>query len=155
VLSQVPGVTRAFTRTRSLLEERHGAIVPSHPPLADRRSKLRYPLDLGVRFRPLAGSLFCGAGRAVNVSSGGIWVVSRHVVSEHELSVGALVEISIEWPSLLDGRVPLQLLAVGRVVRHRASNFAAAFERYQFRTMKTSNLPHARLRGDVVQWPGS
>jgi hypothetical protein len=43
---------------------------------------------------------------------------------------------------------------VGRVVRSRASVFAAAFERYQFRTVRSSNLPHARLGGEVVQWPG-
>ncbi len=150
----MPALTRSFARRRWLPEERHGAMIAIQPTPAERRSKLRYPLDLGVRFRPLAGSLFCGAGRAVNVSSGGVLVVSRHVVSEHEFRVGALVEMSIEWPSLLDGRVPLQLFAVGRVVRHRASDFAAAFERYQFRTMKSSNLPHARLGGDVVQWPG-
>lgn len=153
VLKQAP-VLRRSSGTRLFPAEHPGAIVPSQPTLAERRSKYRYPLDLGVRFRPLAGSLFCGAGRAINVSSGGVLVVSRHIVSQRELSVGAMVEISIEWPSLLDGKIPLQLFAVGRIVRHRASNFAAAFEHYQFRTMKSSDLPRARLAGNVVQWPG-
>jgi hypothetical protein len=121
--------------------------------LAERRSKFRYPLNLSVRFRPLAGSLFCGAGLAVNVSSGGVLVVSQDVVSPHKISVGARMEISIEWPTLLDGRVPLQLFAVGRVVRHRASDFAATFERYQFRTLRSSNLPHARPGAASVRRP--
>jgi hypothetical protein len=50
------------------------------------------------------------------------------------------MEMSMEWPSLLDGRVPLQLFAVGRVLRRGSSYFAAAFERYEFRTV-SSNQP--------------
>jgi hypothetical protein len=107
------------------------------PMPAERRFKLRYPLDLSVRFRPLSRSLYLGAGQAVNLSSGGVLVVSRHAVS-HEIRVGALLEMRIEWPSLLDGRVPLQLIAVGRVVRRRASDFAAKFEQYQFHTVSSS-----------------
>ena len=137
----MPTSTLALASIRSFREE--------------RRSKLRYPLDLNVRFRPLSGSRFSGAGRAVNVSSGGILVVSRHVVSQHELCVGVRVEMSIDWPSLLDGRTPLQLCAVGRVVRRRAADFAASFERYQFRTMRSPSLPHAGSGGDVVEWPPS
>jgi hypothetical protein len=102
-------------------------------------------LDLGVRFRPLSGSLASGTGRAVNVSSGGVLVVFQQVVSPHEIGVGAWMEMSIEWPSLLDGRIPLQLFAVGRVVRQRTSIFAASFERYQFRTMASSSLQNPDL----------
>lgn len=112
---------------------------------AERRLKFRYPLDLSVRFRPLSGSLLSGAGRAVNVSSGGVLIVSEQVISQREIGVGARMEMSIEWPSLLDGRIPLQLFAVARVVRYRASNFAAVFERYQFRTARSASLPHVRL----------
>ncbi len=104
----------------------------------ERRFKSRYPLDLTVRFRPVSGSLFQGAGQTVNLSSGGVLVVSQYAVSQDELSVGALVEMRIEWPSLLDGRVPLQLIAVGRVVRRRAAGFAATFEQYKFRTASAS-----------------
>jgi hypothetical protein len=55
------------------------------------------------------------------------------------------VEMSFEWPALLDGRIPLQLFAVGLVVRRRTSDFAATFERYQFRTLRNSTLLNARL----------
>ena len=58
----------------------NGAIVSNRPIPADRRLKVRYPLDLGVRFRSLSGrSRFSGAGRTVNMSSGGVLVVSEHV----------------------------------------------------------------------------
>jgi hypothetical protein len=102
---------------------------------AERRSKFRYPLDLGVRFRSVSEKFpFSGAGRAINVSSGGILVLSKQV-SQHEIRLGIRLEMSIEWPSLLEGRIPLQLLAVGRILRRGTSSFAASFVRYEFRTM--------------------
>ena len=79
------------------------------------------------------------------MSSGGVLVVTEHVVSQRDIRAGAKVEMSFEWPALLDGRIPLQLFAVGLVVRRRTSDFAAAFERYQFRTVRNSTLLHARL----------
>ncbi|MGP0073882.1 MAG: PilZ domain-containing protein [Bryobacteraceae bacterium] len=122
--------------------------------LAERRATVRYPLDLSVRFRSISGSLFSGAGRAVNVSSGGVLVASTHIVAQHEISVGLYLEMSIEWPLLLDG-IPLQLFAAGWVVRRRPFDFAASFERYQFRTMRRSGKPPVRSRGEVIEWPRS
>ena len=58
------------------------------------------------------------------------------VSSQHQLDVGQRIELSIEWPSLLYGRVPLRFVTVGTVVRGDASNFAVALARYQFRTAK-------------------
>lgn len=65
------------------------------------------------------------------MSSGGVLVASQHPII-----VGALVELSIEWPSLLDGRIPLQLIAIGRVLRGGTSHFAASFDRHEFRTLR-------------------
>jgi hypothetical protein len=118
-----------------------------YPPIpANRRRKLRYPLDLSVRFRFSRASTFSGTGRVVNVSSNGVLVASQHVVSPHECKIGAPVELSIEWPFLLDGRVPLQFFTQGRVVRREESVFAAAFERRQFRTARTTN---------ILEWPAN
>ncbi len=101
---------------------------------SERRIKFRYPLDLTVRYRCRSVEpLLFGEGLAVNISSGGVLVASQH-----EMSVGALVELSIEWPLLLDGRTPLQLMAFGRVLRCGDRHFAASVERHEFRTMKSS-----------------
>jgi len=111
--------------------------------------KFRYPLDLNIRFRSSgAESSFSGAGQVLNISSGGVLVAS-----EHHTIFGASVEMRIEWPSLLDGRIPLQFLAVGRILRLEKTGFAASFERYQFRTMRISRQPQSRRGGDVIQWP--
>lgn len=111
-------------------EARSAALANRSVP-AERRIKLRYPLDLNVRFQAFRRrSPFSGFGVAVNLSSGGILVVT-----EHEFDVGTPVAMSIEWPALLEGRIPLQLFAAGRVLRSDKSSFAAAFERHEFRIL--------------------
>src|SRR5277367_5116335 len=88
--------------------EHPGPTVLNLPILAERRSKVRYPLELSVRYRYFAGgSLRFGAGRTMDVSSGGVLVASTRIISPHEMMVGEDVEMSIEWPPLLDGRISL------------------------------------------------
>ena len=103
----------------------------------ERRSKVRFPLELKVRYRSLARRCpAVGTGVVMNMSRSGVLVSSEHGISE-----GVQVELSIEWPSLLDGRVPLQVVTVGRVVRCEPSSFAVVLARYQFRTTKKTSLP--------------
>jgi hypothetical protein len=127
-------------------------IVDSQSIPAERRLKFRYALKLSVLFRSLSRSPFSAAGLAVNVSSSGALVVSEHLLSQHDIRVGSAVEMTFEWPALLDGKIPLQLFAAGQVVRRGTFEFAATFERYQFRTVRTSTLPRDRLRNGVVPW---
>jgi hypothetical protein len=97
----------------------------------ERRTKIRYPVTLTVRYRTLGRyHPISGLGRTVNMSSGGILVAS-----EQGMALGTRLEINLEWPSLLDGLIPLQLVAVGKVVRCVESGFALSFMQYQFRTM--------------------
>jgi len=122
---------------------------------AERRLKIRYPMNLRVRFRCHSGpsAFFSGSGRTVNISSGGVLVVLQHRVPHHKVSIGAWAEMSIEWPQLLDGKIPLQLCTTGRLLRCGASDFATAFEQYQFRIMRRSSQPSARLGSDVSECP--
>ena len=62
------------------------------------------------------------------------------MVSEDEVDLNALVEMLLDWPCLLDGRIPLQLFAAGRVIRRGTSDFVATIERYEFRTKSNSSL---------------
>ena len=104
----------------------------SHPFSIERRSKIRFPLELRVSYRTLGQGTPCtGEGWVVNMNRGGVLVSSQH-----EVDVGKRMELSIEWPSLLYGRVPLRFVTVGTVVRCDGSNFAVALVRYQFRTAK-------------------
>src|SRR5579859_5083195 len=101
-------------------------IEPFAPPVSiERRSRDRFPLQLPVRYRTIGrGPAFGGVGCVVNMSSGGVLVGYQH-----EISPGTRMELNIEWPSLLDGRVPLQLVMVGRVVRCETSGIALVLAR--------------------------
>jgi len=97
----------------------------------ERRSKNRYPIQLSVKYHTLAKTRrLSGAGHTVNLSSSGIFVET-----DVRIPVGSKLEVNIEWPTLLDGTIPLQISAVGKVVRSAESGFAFAFSQYQFRTM--------------------
>jgi hypothetical protein len=99
------------------------------PALIERRSRVRFPFELRVQFRSLApGYRPWGTGRLSNMSSGGLLVSSQH-----EMVIGTLVELNIDWPTRLDGRLPLQLVAAGTVTRCDPFQFAVVLERYHFR----------------------
>jgi hypothetical protein len=107
------------------------------PVSIERRSRTRFPFELRVRYRKLGrGEPFAGMGWVVNMSSGGVLVAYQH-----EIRPGTRMELNIEWPSLLDGQVPLQLVAMGKVVRCERSTFAMALGRYQFRTTRRTVIP--------------
>ena len=103
-----------------------------YPLSIERRSKLRFPLELPVSYRTLEPKSSCaGEGWVVNMNRGGVLVSAQH-----EVGVGTRMELSIEWPSLLYGRVPMRFVTVGEVVRCDASSFAVTLARYQFRTAR-------------------
>ena len=113
------------------MEPRSQPMLLSSAQSNERRSKARYAIELAVRFialgrRPPSYHL----GRTLNISSSGLLVVSPSTVRD-----GEELRLMIEWPWPLDGRVPLQLVASGTVVRSSNSLFAVTFKSYQFRTM--------------------
>ncbi len=63
--------------------------------------------------------------------------------TEAELSRGGLVECAVNWPARLDGACPLQLVAVGRVVRSDAASAVVRIAKYEFRTRKPWAEPKA------------
>ena len=103
----------------------------SNKTITERRSKARYPVKLTVRYRTVGRHhTVNGVGHTLNMSSGGLLVSAQH-----EVSAGLRLEVNVEWPLLLDGAIPLQLVAHGKVVRCGGSMFAISFAQYQFRTM--------------------
>jgi len=125
--------------TASLPKEASVQAIDRTTPL-ERRSKIRYPVSLNVKYRTVGRSnRISGVGRTLNMSSGGLLIAA-----DQRTEVGAKIELNVEWPSLLDGAVPLQLVAVGRVVRCLESGFALSFTQYQFRTMsrKLQSIPN-------------
>jgi hypothetical protein len=144
------------TEMSPVTEQVRALVSPIQLIVAERRLKVRYPLMLNVRYRILGKRLLSGVGQAVNLSSGGALVRSKHA-----LGVGEDLQIHIEWPSLLDGCVPLQFVAIASVVRCGPSSFAVRFGRHQFRTLRSQFQPiatsvfraPAKTRHPVVEYP--
>ena len=99
--------------------------------VADRRETSRFPMREEVRYRVIqnkSGKL-SGAGRTLNIGSGGILFTTQHL-----LPVGRMVELSVSWPARLDGTCALQFVATGRVIRAEPHQAAVQIQRYEFKT---------------------
>src|ERR1022692_1211600 len=108
-------------------------VLQSVTPVPERRARARYPVELRVRYRTLGRKhLAAGIRLTKNMSSHGVLIASRC-----DLPLGTFVEVSMDWPALLDGAVQLQLVSVGKVVRCEKSGFAVALEKHEYRTMKS------------------
>lgn len=97
----------------------------------ERRTKRRFHIDQEVRYKMLYGQRIAetGSGRTVNVSSSGVWFTT-----ESMLTTGMPVEISMNWPVLLNETCPMKLMIYGCIVRSNERAAAVAIERYEFRT---------------------
>ena len=107
---------------------------------ADRRSAGRYDIRLRARWKQIYGKRVLDSGHAttVDLSSGGILLKT-----DRELSVGATVELSIDWPVRLRSAVSLQLTAVGDVVRAGPKFFAIRMLHHEFRTVASGSRSSA------------
>jgi hypothetical protein len=110
----------------------------------ERRSRARFPLQLEVKFTAQRTTpCFSGAGRTVNISSTGFLIAS-----EQRIPAGTWLDVTLEWPWLLDGVTPLQLAARCMVVRSNASGFAVLLASHQFRTRRRSREPISPIAGE-------
>ena len=97
----------------------------------ERRAKRRFRIDQEVRYKMLYGQRIAetGVGRTMNISSGGVWFST-----ENMLTSCMPVELSMNWPVLLNDSCPMKLMIYGCVVRSNEKGAAVAIERYEFRT---------------------
>jgi PilZ domain len=108
-------------------------------PAVERRSSRRFPIEQEVFYRILDHKLAVpenGAGKTVDISSGGLLFGTQQ-----RLRSGKRVEVSVNWPAVLDNGCLLKFVAVGRVVRVEDSRAAVSIEQYEFRTRRTKELP--------------
>ena len=99
----------------------------------DRRGSVRFPVNLELRYsvvghrRPAE----TGSGRTIDMSSSGL-----SFTADRPLSIGQKLDLSIDWPALLDGDVQLQLVVSGVVVRTDGAVTALRMDRHEFRTRR-------------------
>jgi hypothetical protein len=101
---------------------------------SERRASVRFPLILDLRYVVVGrrAPSETGSGRIIELSSAGL-----SFTAERPLSIGQNVDVSIDWPALRDGGVPLQLIMSGNVVRSDGSVVALKIERHEFRTRRS------------------
>lgn len=111
----------------------------------ERRTKRRFQIEQDVRYKMLYGQRLAetGAGKTMNISSGGIWFTT-----EGMLTSGMPIELSVTWPVLLNDSCPMKLMVYGCVVRSNERGAAVAIERYEFRTSGRS-LPAQPINAAV------
>ena len=99
----------------------------------DRRGSVRFPVNLEVRYSVVGhrGPAENGSGRTIDMSSSGL-----SFTADRPLSIGQTLDLSIDWPVLLDGGVQLQLVTSGVVVRSAGAVTAIRIERHEFRTRR-------------------
>jgi PilZ domain len=96
---------------------------------SERRSRIRFPVALDVRYAVVGRQAIEGTGRTVNISSHGVLITSAHKVSPRNP-----IRVVIEWPILIDNVWPLALHIHGMVVRSDYGLVAVQFSRYELRT---------------------
>ena len=99
--------------------------------LPDRRLNRRYPITLEVEYKLLDGSSVQRQGfcRTVNISSRGVLLDLRGT-----LPILSTIELSINWPILLRGSIPLKLIMWGSIVRVEDNSIAVDVSEHEFRT---------------------
>lgn len=97
----------------------------------ERRTKRRFRLEQEVRYKMLFGQRLAetGTGMTANISSSGVWFSTAS-----PLTAGMPIEISMNWPVLLNEICPMKLVIYGCVVRANERGAAVSIERYEFRT---------------------
>jgi hypothetical protein len=119
---------------RSISDERH---VGKRTDLGfpDRRSRIRYPVVLPLRYQSILANLHYGSffsGKTVDFASQGFLVSTDQRMPE----VGSRIRARVDWPVPLDGKLPLQFIVTGRVVRVAGKRFGVSFDTHELCTLK-------------------
>jgi hypothetical protein len=113
--------------------------LPLFVPRTERRARSRFPLSLAVRYKGAWGH-FAGVGETANISSRGMFLACPE-----RIPLGRRLKVVIEWPPLLNGETPLQLVTVGRVVRSTEIGVSVEFEgSHEFRTRGKVDFPRSQ-----------
>lgn len=117
----------------------------------ERRMKRRFQIEQEVRYKMLYGQRIAetGTGKTLNISSSGVWFTT-----ENMLTTGMPVEVSMNWPVLLNDSCPMKLMIYGCVVRSNEKGAAVAIERYEFRTQGRAFQQAGLPAGIEMRLPG-
>ena len=115
----------------------HTRLLEQNGDQRDRRTKRRFQIEQEIRYKMLYGQRIAetGTGKTINISSGGVCFTT-----ETMLTPGMPIELSMNWPVLLNDSCPMKLMIYGCVIRTGDKGAAVAIERYEFRTQGSRNF---------------
>jgi hypothetical protein len=102
--------------------------------LSERRAGERFGIERPVRYRFLDANYGHGEGATLDISRRGMCFTTGV-----EAPLGLRVQVSVDWPVALEDKVPLQLVARGRVVWSEDGRSGMIIEKYEFRTRSKLN----------------
>jgi hypothetical protein len=111
----------------AFITERGKPIAGEPPDDKERRAAMRVRLECPSRYETLSGPKQVGSGHTIDVSSTGI-----AFTTETLLPADAKLTLLIRWPVRLEGDVPIELHAAGRIARTEATRAALAVENISF-----------------------
>ena len=99
----------------------------------ERRAGTRFGLSLEINYTVVnrRAIVRTGCGCTIDLSSSGL-----SFTTDQPPLPGEKLEVSIEWPVLLDGAIRLQLVMSGIVVRTANAATAVQITRHEFRTRR-------------------
>lgn len=126
-----------------MASQKHPPLLGSERQCSERRMNIRYALGWNLAYAVLSGDRRgeSGTSQIIDMSSSGI-----RFLAEQPLERGFYIEVVINWPALLEGRVPLQLVASGVVVRTNGTETALRLERHVFKTRKAQHANGLAVR---------
>ena len=105
-----------------------------------------YPIFVEVGYKlPHRGAVRTGRGLTESMSSTCI-----RFVAPDELPTDTPIDLSIEWPALLNEKVGLRLCVKGRIIERRGGWVAVAVIRYEFRTKASATVTQVEASSSVV-----
>jgi hypothetical protein len=107
------------------------------------RSNRSYPVQLDLCYKVVRDGqpVEHGNGRTRQFSSSEVVVFA----ADHPLPIGA-VELALDWPFLLDGVCPLQVVVFGQVLPSSDQAVTVKIERHEFRTRRLPAKPQSANR---------
>jgi hypothetical protein len=93
----------------------------------ERRTAPRVRIECPLRYETHSEPVQAGQGHTIDMSSSGISFSTRSF-----LQISSLVSLFVTWPVRLEGDVPIELRAIGRLVRVEAMKAALRLENISF-----------------------
>ena len=104
----------------------------------DRRNIHRFPIEQDVSYKCVRGRKVstAGSGKTLEISSGELTFTT-----EQSLQTRQKVEVTVNWPALLDRTCPMKLVISGHVVRSATGSASVSIDHYEFRTRAMNPIP--------------